>query len=341
MTRIAVQYIPIEQVVLDPNNPRIAPLLETLDSTPDREWVRMALGMYSSDDEERSTSTSYLSLKESIRASGGVMQPIIVAIRSDGKFNVVEGNTRVAIYLELARDEVEGDWSTIASIVRDVEDEKGEHAIRLQAHLVGPRPWKPYAKAKYLHDLYHSKKLSITEIHAHCGGGGRRREIEEYIQAYADMQEYYVPVLDGSPLDQTRFSAFVEMIKPPILSALTRHGYSKRDFAKWVNDSRFTPLHTVRQLPRILANPEARQRFLSRNAGEALRMLEQPASSEVIRDASAEQLATALTVKLRNLSWPEANSIQQNPESRQTLALVDCYLELKNLCQQLALEGNE
>jgi hypothetical protein len=339
--QLAVQYIPVEQLLLDPANPRIAPMAETLASTPDREWVAMALGMFSSDDEERSSSTSYLSLKESIRANHGVSQPIIVTTMPDGRFRVVEGNTRVAIYLDLANDGIEGDWSEIPAIVRNEPDEKGEHAIRLQAHLVGPRPWRPYAKAKYLHSLYHGQKLSVSELHAHCGGGGRRREIEEYIHAYADMQEYYVPVLDGDPIDQTRFSAFVELQKPPILNALNRHGFSKRDFAKWVNDSRFAPIQTVRQLPRILGNAEARQKFLTRNATEALRLLEQPASSEVIRDATIEQLASALTVKMRNLSWPDANAILQSPESRQTVSIVDCYIELKSICKQLNVDDDE
>jgi hypothetical protein len=301
----------------------------------------MALGRFSSDDEERSTSTSYSSLKESIRANHGVMQPIIVTPVENDEFLVIEGNTRVAIYLELQSDGSEGAWSTIPAIVRAEADEKGEHAIRLQAHLVGPRPWRPYAKAKYLHDLYHGEKLSMSEIHGHCGGGGRRREIEDYIQAYADMQDHYVPLLDGGPIDQSRFSAFVELQKPQVLTALARHGYTKADFSKWVNDERFMPINTVRQLPRILSNPEARKKFLTRNATEAMRVLELPASTEVIKDASIEHLAAALTVKMRNLSWPEANAILQDADSRTTVAIVDCFIELKTLCNQMNLVPDE
>lgn len=341
MPHVKVESILINELVLDPENPRIAPMTETLANEPDREWVAMALGMYSSDDEGSSSSTSYLSLKESIRASGGVSQPIIVTQLPDGRWRVIEGNTRVAIYLDLANDGVEGDWSSIPAIIREESDEAGEHAIRLQAHLVGPRPWRPYAKAKYLHALFHGQKLSVSQIHAHCGGSGRRREIEEYIHAYSDMQEHYVPMLEGGPIDQSRFSAFVEMQKPPVANALRRHGYTKADFARWVQDSRFTPLQTVRQLPRILANAEARQKFLTRNATEALRLLDQPASSEIIRDASIEQLAVALTIKVRNLSWPEANAIIQNPESQQTASIVDCFVELRSLCKQLDINIDE
>jgi len=341
MSTLTISQIAVKDLTLDPRNPRIAPLTDSLTTPPHQDWIVLALGKYSSDDEERSTSTSYSSLKESIRASQGVMQPIIVAPVADGRYMVIEGNTRVAIYLELDADGNEGDWKSIPAIVRAEGDTKGEHAVRLQAHLVGPRPWRPYAKAKYLHELYHQNKLALSEIHACCGGGGRRREIEEYIQAYSDMEEHYVPLLDGGSVDQSRFSAFVEMQKPPIVAALTRHGHTKSDFAKWVNDSRFTPLNTVRQLPRILANAQAKHKFLTRNAGEAMRILEQPASSEVIKDASIDQLAAALAVKMRNLSWAEAKAMIEDPDGRASQAIVDCYLELATIYKQLNPEGDE
>ena len=113
------------------------------------------------------------------------------------------------------------------------------------------------------------------------------------------------------------------------------------DFAKWVNESRFTPLNAVRQLPRILANPQAKQKFLTRNAGEALRILDQPASSEVIKDASVDQLASALAVKMRNLSFAEAKTMIEDPESKASQAVVDCYLELATIYKLLNPTGDE
>ena len=339
MAVLNIQELAISDLILDPRNPRIAPLVDSLTSPPGREWVLMALGRFSSDDEERATSTSYSSLKESIRASGGVMQPIIVSPSEGGKYTVIEGNTRVAIYLELAQQDSDGEWSTIPAIVHASGDESGEHAIRLQAHLVGPRPWRPYAKATYLHDLYHAKKLSMDEILAVCGGQGKRREIKEYIDAFTDMQEHYVHLLDGGPLDQSRFSAFVELQKQPIQTALVKHGHTKADFAKWVGtgdlDAKFKPLHTVRQLPRILANPAAKQKFLARDAAEAMRLLEQPASTEVIKDASIEQLASALAVKIRNLGFPDIKILREDVEGKTIQAVTDCLLELESLNEMI------
>lgn len=339
MNVMNVRQVVIADLVLDQRNPRIAPMVESLGVAPTSDMIKLALGKFSSDDEERSTSVSFTSLKESIRTSKGVMQPIIVTPNGDGKYAVIEGNTRVAIYMDLAEEGAEGNWESIPAIVHEHGDERGEHAIRLQAHLVGPRPWRPYAKAKYLHDLYHSRKLSIAEIHAICGGSGKRREIEEYIAAYTDMQAHYAPLLDGNAVDQKKFSAFVELQKPAILESLAKHGYSKDDFAKWIGvddaEAKLKPLQIIRQLPRILNNTAAKQKFLARNAEEALRLLEQPASSQILKDASIEQLASALAVKLRNLSWAEAREFIEEPDSRASLAINDCYLELDGLNRQI------
>lgn len=337
MGTMEVKPVAIGDLILDDRNPRIAALTETYATPPSPEWIILALGQHSATDEERGASTSFSSLKESIRAGRGVMNPIIVvpSDTQEGKYVVIEGNTRVAIYLILAKEGADGDWSTIPAIIRPEGDERGEHTVRLQAHLVGPRPWRPYAKAKYLHDLMHDRRLGIDEIHAICGGSGRKREIEDLIAAYTDMQEHYVPLIENGPVDQSRFSAFVELQRPQVIDALVKHGHTKTDFAKWVGtgdlDAKFKPLQTVRALPRILANPAAKQKFLSRGAGEALRFLEQPASTEIIRDATIEQLASALAVKIRKLEHPDIRAMREDPSGNVSQAISDCLIELQSL----------
>jgi hypothetical protein len=335
-----VQQIPVGDIDLDYRNPRIAHAMEGMSGTIDQAWITLALGHAAPEDEERGTSTTYSSLKASIRANKGLINPIIVTQRENGRYLVIEGNTRVAIFRELADEGVPGDWTTIPAVVQPQLEEKGEHAIRLQAHLVGPRPWRPYAKAKYLYDLYVNQHLSITELLDYCGGTGRRAEIQQYIDAFKDMKEAYVPlaVAAGSPPDYSLFSSFAEYqhIKP----ALARAGVTLQDFAKWVHESKLSPQQTVRQLPRILANPEAKRVFLTHNAREALKVLDQPSSNAIIASSSLEQLATALSVKVRQLNWPELQSLRQEKESPATQALLGCYDELKALADVLGAQVN-
>jgi len=333
-----VQLIAVDRILLDQRNPRIAHATEPLAGTVSQEWITLALGYSAPDDEERGASTSYSSLKASIRANKGIINPIIVTKAYDGRYVVIEGNTRVAIYRELAEEGAPGNWAAINAIVREEAEEKGEHAIRLQSHLVGPRPWRPYAKAKYLHDLYINQKLSISEILDFCGGGGRRAEIEQYIDAFRDMHDTYIPLAtaSGSPPDFSLFSSFAELqsIKP----ALARAGYTLHDFAKWVHESKLSPQNTVRQLPRILANPEAKKQFLTHNAREALKILDQPSTSAVISNASLEQLATALSVKLRQLNWPEIQAMKEAKDGSARLALLTCFDELKDFTNFLGAQ---
>lgn len=331
-----ITNVPLDDVLLDERNPRIAHATEPLETGVDQEWIKLALGQAAPDDEERGGSTTYSSLKASVRAHKGLINPVIISPLSNGEYVVIEGNTRVAIYRELAEEGAPGDWSKIPAIVQEDLSENGEHAIRLQAHLVGPRPWRPYAKAKYLHDLYINKKLSITELLDFCGGTARRREIENYIAAYKDMQETYVPqaAAAGSPPEYTTFSSFVELqgIKPN----LARLGYSPEDFAGWVLEGKLSPQQTVRQLPRILTHSEARSKFLQYGAREALKVLDQPNPNSVLNNVALEQLATALTVKIRQLNWPEVQSLRDNLEDPTPQAVLGCYDELQSLAELLS-----
>jgi hypothetical protein len=335
---VNIQYIEIKNILLDERNPRIAHTTESLAGGVNQDFIQLALGHAAPEDEEKGASTTYSSLKASIRANKGLISPIITTPKKDGTYLVIEGNTRVAIYRELQDEGAEGEWEKIPAIIRTELEEEGEHAIRLQAHLVGPRPWRPYAKAKYLHSLYTDKKLSITQILDFCGGTARRREIEEYVKAYEDMQAHYMPLVQGAPPDYSRFSAFVELQKPQIKQAIAASGFGLGDFAKWVHDERLYPLQNVRHLPRILANAEARKQFMSHNSREALKVLEQPSANAVIRNATLEQLAIALAVKIRSLNWPDVQALMNDKESSQSQALVDCFEELKSLAKQLGHE---
>ena len=120
---------------------------------PTPEQIFLALGAGNDDDGGTSTSTTYEKLKQSIISNGGIIQPVILNKRQDGTLICVEGNTRVALYQDFQKTKVKGNWTHISALVHDEMDEASVHAIRLQVHLVGPRPWDPYSKAKYLYEL--------------------------------------------------------------------------------------------------------------------------------------------------------------------------------------------
>lgn len=328
------ENISLELIRLDQRNPRIAHSLEGLDSaTIDDGFIELSLGRNSASDGEDS-STTYGSLRDSIKKNRGLISPIIVRQQDDGTFLTIEGNTRVAIFRELAKNDPEGPWQTIPAIVHTGIDDRHDHAIRLQAHLIGPRPWRAYAKGRYLHTLFYKYGMSMPDLLDFCGGNARKREIQQYIAAYADFNEHFAEELESAPLGYSRFSAFIELQKgPEIKPALQHHGYTVANFAKWVANGNINPLQSVRALPRILANPAAKKAFLEHDAREAIKLLEQPQASTLLKDAPVEQLAAALANKLRTLSFQEARRLGGDPGHPAMMALAECHSEIAALME--------
>ena len=155
-------------------------------------------------------------------------------------------------------------------------DEEEAHKIRLQVHLVGNRPWEAYSKAKYLHELVEEYKMPIGALVNYCGGS--RSDVLQSINAYVDMETHYRPLIgdvDGA-FDPSRFSAFVELQKPGIKQAVFQSGFSEMDFSQWVETRKLYPLSSVRRLPQILDNPEARRVFLREGARAAIKHIGRP-----------------------------------------------------------------
>jgi hypothetical protein len=187
--------------------------------------------------------------------------------------------------------------------------ERDVDAIRLQAHLVGPRAWDPYSKAKYLDLLRNSQHLTLDQIVDFCGG--RKKEVLDYIASYHDMETYYRPLLESDDqFDPTRFSSFVELQQSRIKEALLNSGFTKEDFAKWVRDQLLLPQNTVRQLPRILGNAKTRDVFLQDGAQEAMKLLDVPAPDDAIRDATLEQLAREIVRRVLGMSCPDLQRLR-------------------------------
>ncbi|BCH13698.1 hypothetical protein MesoLjLa_05490 [Mesorhizobium sp. L-2-11] len=267
--------IAVEDIELDRSNPRIRKFLEMYGDQPTPEQIFLALGAGNDDDVGSSTSTTFEKLKQSIITNGGIIQPIILNRRADGSLICVEGNTRVALYKHFLKTGVKGTWTDIPALVHNEIDDASVHAIRLQIHLVGTRPWDPYSKAKYLYELRTQEHLPFATIVDYCGG--RQTEVVEHINAYADMEEHYRPVVgDDGSFDTTRFSGFIELQKPGIKQAVTAAGFTLSDFARWIHDGKLYPLQKVRVLPRILRHEKARDVFLKQGARKAEALLEKP-----------------------------------------------------------------
>ena len=307
------QMLKIEDVYLDYDNPRIALMLERWGGKENitAQAVAMALG--------QDGDTSFGVLKDSIKVNNGIIQPIIVN-HVDDRYIVIEGNTRLQIYKDLKK-ECEGTanehiWDEIIAIVHENLKRSQVDAIRLQAHLVGPRDWDPYSKAKYLHSLYHSNYLTINEIVSYCGG--KATEVRKMISAYEDMKNYYVPLLNGEDIDHKKFSAFVELQNKKIIDAIQYNQFNKSDFAKWVIDGNIDKMANVRMLPEILPDKNARKVFLSENCTEAYKLISVPGLDiGLLKDADNISLSRQL---LQNLNIISAQFVKKMADGSDPVA---------------------
>ena len=326
--------LPIDSIDLDYDNPRIAKWLEIYPDKPSAEAIAMALGVHGG--VEDSEATTFSSLKNSIKTNKGLIYPIIVNEINKEQYTVIEGNTRLAIYQEFHKNKVEGEWDKIISIVHPNMSQEQIDSIRLQAHLVDPRPWDPYSKAKYLEYLKNSEHFTMNKLIDYCGGS--ESKVTNYINAYLDMEKYYRPIADN--FDHTRFSSFQEIQNPRLREALINDGYSMEYFSKWVNDYRLYPQSNVRQLPNILKDPDSREIFLTykpaRGAStEALRVLAKDTAETDLKKADILELANAIINRSMQLTWQELMSFKKNKEDEGVQVLFQACGQLTDLCEEI------
>lgn len=330
---VTFQRLPIDSVELDLGNPRIARWIGMYGSNITAEQMSLALG--AADSHTGNSGTTFASLRESIRTHGRIIHPILVNREANGRLVIIEGNTRVLIYREFNRQGVSGDWDEIPAMVYGDLSQQDIDAIRLQAHLVGPRQWDPYSKARYLKHLRDAENLTLDQIIDFCGG--EKKVVLDYIAAFNDIESTYRPLLDSDDqFDPARFSSFVELQRQPVLQAIMTAGFTKSDFALWVKDGLISPQAMVRKLPRILRNPKSKEIFLRDGAQEAVKVLDIPSPEAAIRDASLEQLAREINRKVLSMEYAELQRLRSDVNAEGVEVLCELRDNLVQLCSDIA-----
>lgn len=303
MVKNIFENLSISELELDINNPRIAELIDRIgrdNVTPEA----IALSLGTSED-------SYENLKNSIKENGGIINPIVVHKMENNRYLVIEGNTRVQIYKKFFADKVPGEWERIPALIYENISPEEIHAIRLQAHLIGAREWTPFAQAKYVHNLYYSEKMSLARIVEFCGG--KKTRIQQLINAYQDVEDYYRPMCeDDTQVDPRKFSSFMELQRPQILRFMEANDITKEQFVKWVIEDKFDRQEHIRSLPEIWKSKEARVSFLTEGSSIAIKKLNvEEYADKGLRNIPYEKLAIALAEKLNDLKAVEIRDMRK------------------------------
>jgi len=333
----------VESISYDHENPRIKMALEKYGEL-NAERISFALKSAT----ENGSKSSYTSLRDSILASRGIMAPITVIVRN-GQHICIDGNTRLAIYKELAKTDnrKDVDWSRIKATVLDNCEQSDIEKIRVSAHLVGSREWPAYEKARYLHYLRNEEFMDYNEMIALCGG--RKIDIERQIDAFHDMNEYYRDKVDDTAFHIDRFSGFVELQKPGIKDAIFDANLRLEDFGDWIRDGRIKRLADVRELPKVLRHEKAREMFIEGgpgSIGEAVKLIDReehqrhPEEDKVmLESASVHQLVNALLQRIPNLTYAEISVLKHREHGKvdeQIGALENLNEQLQKLVQDIS-----
>ncbi len=322
-TEIIRKKIPLKQLILDIENPRIQYFLDTrLNDNITQEKIKFALA---------EGNDQYEKLKEHIERNGGIYDPIWVAPQKD-HFVVIEGNTRSFIYEELSEKYVNDDkWKSIDAYVMPHKiDRSAINFIRLEKHLFGPTPWDAYEKARELyrlhtHEDYSLKRLEqLTKLKA--------GDIRNNIQAYMDMEEQYLPKY-SQPSERLKFSYFVEFRKNKELKRLVKEDkLSLLEFCDWVGDGKFRRGEDIRKLPHVLKDEQSRQALIDDNFQAALDQLEQknPAAKSKLFE-KIEDVAEGL----EGLPFGELNEIKTGLQPAKLDALKKLHYVVKNLLKDI------
>ena len=195
----------------------------------------------------------------------------------------------------------------------NVEEIDFDRETLISACLIGSQNCPPYEKARCLSRFRNQELMSYDTIISLCGGN--RSEIDRKIEAYHDMNDYYLDVLRDDEFKMDRYSGFVELQKPGIKKAIYGAGLGLEDFGEWIRSGRIYRMADVRQLPRVLGDKEARDIFLKGgidSIGDAVRLLErrlEKRSGVMLEGATVHELAEILTERIDKITWLEAKAL--------------------------------
>lgn len=339
MKQAKLTTLPVASINLDVENPRIKQFLEIYKGEITGEQIALAL----SDSGSGESSTTYRTLRESIKTSKGIIHPIVVNKEQDGTYTVIEGNTRVQIYKDFQKAGSEGNWDNIIALVYEGLSEFEKHEIRLQSHLVGPREWDPYSKAKYLWQLSEVEMLPMPTIISMCGG--RKNEIEKSIDAYVYMERFYRAYVQTKPYydyDTRNFSKFAEYQNSRVKNSIIQAGYSEDQFAVWVAEDNVDKALKVRLIPQVLKNEEAHAVFRKQNLTEAEKVLNAAQlADDDLSKYPYEVLCQALYNKLVDFKVTEVVNLATDPAyENKRYALASLEEQLRFILEEIQAKEN-
>jgi len=179
-------------------------------------------------------------LKVSIECNGGVIEPLYVR---DGDFLVLEGNSRLAAYRSLARENPENEkWREIRCCVLPADiDEETVFTLLGQHHIIGRKDWEPYEQATYLYKRQQKTGKTVREMAEELGLS--TKQANKYIKTIEFM-------IDHGDSNEKHFGCYENYLKNASIKKVreTELTLDERVADAVKNEQIKSPRNVVRQL---------------------------------------------------------------------------------------------
>jgi hypothetical protein len=243
--------VPIGNVELDKNNPRIRYRLQLEQNGKSLEDVILAM-------------PEVKALRKDIAKNGGLRERVILQRNGNGKFMTIEGNCRMVCVESLHKtDPNEPIWKKVPARILPKDVDPRQVAIMLaDFHVAGKISWKAHEKAGQVH--YMANELNMTHDDIATYLRSSKTTIGRWLHAYGLMVDRFLKIDDDkyAKEGERKWSYFEEFFKQKELrDMLAKDTEFGDDFCRWVGDGRLPEGADVRVLPSILKHPQAAKKF--------------------------------------------------------------------------------
>ena len=257
--RLDHALIPIRQLELDPDNPRIR---YRLGINPGTDAKQELLGW-----------RDVILLRKDIERTGGLRERIVVQFDAKTKrYKVREGNCRTVCYSSLhERAPRDRRWQKVpAKVLPQDVDPRAVAILLADWQVIGKIEWKAHEKAAQVSHMHRDLKMPMDDIAMHMRAS--KTTIQRQLDAHRALTDRFFTVDGGkyAALGEGKWSFFEELFKNKDLRERAKEEPTFVDsFCRWVGEGRLRQGADVRLLPMMLRNEAATTRFMDGEATSA------------------------------------------------------------------------
>ncbi len=263
--RLKLTPLSLQDILLDPNNPRLYGERETTTRIPDARIAETKV-QESTFSKIGSRKFGVGDLRNSILQVGFLpIDKIVVRPINGGKYVVVEGNRRVAALKWIIRDHEEGELtledttiktlSAVECLILETDAdwvEQDRWLIQGVRHVSGVKDWGPYEKALAVRSFIEDQEFAPRETAEALGT--TTNEVNRLYRALGAFEQMREDESYGEHARPEIFSYFIEALGKPNVRAWLGYEEDSRNFQDDDNRERFYSLivpgeNDVRKLP--------------------------------------------------------------------------------------------